>query len=251
MQEASLSGKKPLWISHRGFKDAAVENTAKAFRAAQALGFSALETDLRATADGEIVLHHDPHLARLAGRPDRIADLTRAALTNIALRDDERLLFFDEFVQAFAGATWTFDVKPETGPAVIRALSAWAKKRGATDWLVAQARFLFWHAEHEALFRQLFPQGVAYAREKECWRAGLATRFGVPHFGGIKPGRCYALTARIFGMSLFEPEIFAAYRRHGARLLAFLPDNDVDVQRAIDLGVDEILTNGKISGKGA
>ena len=55
----SFSHKKPGWISHRGYKANAVENTGKAFATAVDIGFSALETDLRITKDHQIVLIHD------------------------------------------------------------------------------------------------------------------------------------------------------------------------------------------------
>ncbi|MHC4405787.1 MAG: glycerophosphodiester phosphodiesterase family protein, partial [Planctomycetota bacterium] len=61
---------KPHWISHRGYcGDGAVENSAAAFAAARAVGFRHVETDLRITADGRLVLAHDPSWSRLGG-PD-------------------------------------------------------------------------------------------------------------------------------------------------------------------------------------
>lgn len=246
MQKGAPGAGKPLWISHRGYKAAAVENTAAAFRAARDLGFGALETDLRITSDGAIVLHHDPHLRRLAGIDGAVADKSRAELAKLNLANGGKLFFFDEFIEEFAEATWTFDVKPETAPEVLRALAAWAKDRKATEYLLARSRFLFWDVHHEQLFRELFPYGFVYPREKECWRAGLCARFGAAKFGAIQNGRCYGLIPRVFGISLFEAPVFAEYRARGARILAFLPERDEDTLKAVALGVDEILTNGKI-----
>lgn len=55
----------PLVISHRGRTDAGGprENTLDAFRAAVALGADGVEMDVRQTADGALVLHHDPTIA--------------------------------------------------------------------------------------------------------------------------------------------------------------------------------------------
>ena len=63
-------------IAHRGANRHAPENTLEAFRIAVALGADGIELDVRATADGALVIHHDAHL------PDgrAIADTARAEL---------------------------------------------------------------------------------------------------------------------------------------------------------------------------
>ena len=63
-------------IAHRGANRHAPENTLEAFRIAVALGSDAIELDVRATADGVLVIHHDAHL------PDgrAIADTARSEL---------------------------------------------------------------------------------------------------------------------------------------------------------------------------
>ena len=50
-------------FSHRGLHHNATENTLEAFEAAIALGIDGIETDIRVSADGIPVLHHDPCLA--------------------------------------------------------------------------------------------------------------------------------------------------------------------------------------------
>ena len=244
---------KSLWISHRGFKESAVENTREAFRAARGLGFVALETDLRVTRDGEIVLHHDPDLRRLGGRGDLVSELTRTQLEKIPLAGPggvgagAKALFFDEFVAEFAECAWTFDIKPEGGDDTVRKLKGWADARGANDLLEAQAKFVFWDARQEALCRGFFPKAGYYARERECYRAGAAVRIGAPRLGGIVAGRTYALTARLFGMPLFNRDVAAAYQTRGARVVAFLPQELSDAAAAVAAGFDEILTNGSIA----
>ena len=238
----------PLWISHRGFKRDAVENTAEAFRAAVRAGFTALETDLRLSADGHIVLHHDPDLRRLGGEPRRIATLTRAELEAVRLGPDKaaRLLFFEQFLGEFPGCAWTFDVKPETGPATIRALKSLADAKGLVDWIVAQAKFVTWSPADEALVGELFPGAVCYAREPECWRLGLSLIFGTAGLAGVRKGRIYALPPRLRGLRFFKRKYVGAVHARGGRILAFLPETDDDARAAVAAGVDEILTNGLI-----
>jgi glycerophosphoryl diester phosphodiesterase len=51
-------------IGHRGAAALAPENTWESFNVALEIGVDAIETDVRATSDGELVLIHDEHLDR-------------------------------------------------------------------------------------------------------------------------------------------------------------------------------------------
>jgi glycerophosphoryl diester phosphodiesterase len=70
----------PLIIAHRGASHDAPENTLAAFRLAWEQGADAIETDLRLTADGEVVAFHDEDGRRIFGDPRRIRDLPRAEI---------------------------------------------------------------------------------------------------------------------------------------------------------------------------
>ncbi len=50
-------------LAHRGASRAARENTIEAFRLAAAMGSDGVELDVRRTADGLLVVHHDPSVA--------------------------------------------------------------------------------------------------------------------------------------------------------------------------------------------
>ena len=49
----------PLVIAHRGASGSELENSLAAFRAAAPQGADAVELDVHATADGELIVHHD------------------------------------------------------------------------------------------------------------------------------------------------------------------------------------------------
>jgi glycerophosphoryl diester phosphodiesterase len=52
-----------LVFAHRGASVAEAENTLAAFRVAVAMGADGVELDVRRTADGDLAVHHDAHLA--------------------------------------------------------------------------------------------------------------------------------------------------------------------------------------------
>jgi glycerophosphoryl diester phosphodiesterase len=232
----------PLWISHRGLTEAAPENSAAAFDASVSAGFSALETDLRLTRDGRIVLAHDPDLTRLLGDPRRLRDLESTQVAGLRIRG-QPLLFFEDFAARYAGLRWTLDMKPPEAAETAEVLARVAPKD-----LVERATFLAWTPAHEAAIARCFPGARFYAQEPECRRAGTAALLTFGLGGDIRADRTYALTARFRGLSLFRPSIVARYHRRGARVIAFLPETDDEARAAIAAGFDEILTNGRIVG---
>ena len=74
---------QPLVIAHRGASREAPENTLTAFCLAWRQGADAIETDLRLTADGEIVTFHDADGRRTLRDPRRIRDLTLPELKSL------------------------------------------------------------------------------------------------------------------------------------------------------------------------
>lgn len=71
-------------VAHRGASSGHSENSTAAFEAAIAAGASAIETDVRRTADGVFVCHHDETLRRTAGVDRAIADVSFAELRRLA-----------------------------------------------------------------------------------------------------------------------------------------------------------------------
>jgi len=66
-------GAKPLVLGHRGARHAAPENTHAAFELARAEGAAGVELDVRLVKSGEVVVLHDPTLARVTNGTDRRA----------------------------------------------------------------------------------------------------------------------------------------------------------------------------------
>jgi glycerophosphoryl diester phosphodiesterase len=84
-----------LTIAHRGASGYAPENTRAAFDLAIAMGASAIETDVRMTCDGALVLCHDPTVDRISDGTGPVDDYTLAELRQLDLGR--------RFAPAFAG----------------------------------------------------------------------------------------------------------------------------------------------------
>lgn len=80
-----LYEKKPLMIAHRGASGYELENTKEAFIAAGNRSFYGIETDVRVTKDGYLIVFHDADLKRLKGIEDKIRDLTLKEIKSVSL----------------------------------------------------------------------------------------------------------------------------------------------------------------------
>ena len=66
--------------AHRGWSDKYPENTMEAFRAAVEAGVDQIETDVRVTKDGHLVLIHDSTVDRTTNCTGKVCDYTLAEL---------------------------------------------------------------------------------------------------------------------------------------------------------------------------
>lgn len=93
---------QPLAISHRGCMFECPENTLAAFAWADRVGADAIEIDLRATADGEVVVIHDKTVNRTTNGRGAIKSLTLAEIRSLDAGAGQHVPTMDE---AFAFAS--------------------------------------------------------------------------------------------------------------------------------------------------
>ena len=86
---------KIRFISHRGFQPMAPENSLPSFAYAGALGQWAIETDVRMTADGELVCCHDDSVERCFNGEGSVKDMTYSELSGLRMIRGNRLECFD------------------------------------------------------------------------------------------------------------------------------------------------------------
>ena len=109
---------RPMVFAHRGGAAEAPENSISAFRRAAALGVDGIETDLRASSDGLVVLHHDADLVLPDGR-----------IVPISAMEGEELVVLRPDVPTLAAAldavrgnfVWVLELKPTPHPAALLA----------------------------------------------------------------------------------------------------------------------------------
>lgn len=77
---------RPFVVAHRGARRFEPENTLRAFFLALVQGADALETDLRFTADDQLILFHDPTLERMTEGAGLVRDHTLAQIKALRTR---------------------------------------------------------------------------------------------------------------------------------------------------------------------
>lgn len=83
-------------ISHRGAAGLALENSLEGIKAGLALPVYAIEVDVRRTADGKLILLHDPHTGYVANKTLIAQHSTLKELRELTLNNGERIPTLDE-----------------------------------------------------------------------------------------------------------------------------------------------------------
>lgn len=89
-------------LGHRGGRYEVDENTLTAFQTAYKNGVHSFETDIRLTADGDLVISHDASLKRMCGVDVIVENTTRKELKNYKSLKGNEVLFVDELAAFFA-----------------------------------------------------------------------------------------------------------------------------------------------------
>jgi len=100
--------------AHRGASEYAPENTLLSFYTGIYMGANGIETDVRRTADGELVLFHDGTLERVTGESGSIADYTWEQLQAFRVKKKgltDKIVRFEDFLRHFGWRDLTFAIE--------------------------------------------------------------------------------------------------------------------------------------------
>lgn len=126
----------PIGLAHRG-ADIQRENTLSAVRDAVELGFSYIEVDVQASADGKVVVFHDDQLDRITTGTGTVSQYTWNELAQLKVlgpqpRDEqvgEPLVLMEELLEVFPATCFNVDLKDLVSAALmaemLRRTGAW------------------------------------------------------------------------------------------------------------------------------
>lgn len=212
--------------AHRGDSSAHRENTLPAVRSAIAKGAEIVEVDVRLTADGEVVVLHDPTLERLWGDPRPIDEVTAAELGAFGAPDERPPLLAD-LLPLFDGAASRLVIDMDDArfaPPAHAVASAFAAATGTTvDWCG--------DLDGMRVLRDL----DASARVWLPWRQlRVPTSAELTELDPVTVNVPFPIADETFVRGVHDL---------GLTVTAWTLDEPDDLARAIDLGVDTITTN--------
>ena len=86
-------------FAHRASRLEFEENTLAAFQGTYDKGIRGYETDIRLTADGELVISHDETLSRLTPSDGNVEQMTRKEISKVLTDGGNKILFVDELAK--------------------------------------------------------------------------------------------------------------------------------------------------------
>lgn len=219
-----------LAFAHRGGASDNPENTMPAFQHAVNLGYTYLETDVHATADGVLVAFHDDDLKRSCGLDATIHELTWDELSTARVDGREPIPTFEELVETFPAARLNIDCKSDS----------------AVDALLAAIR------RHDLLDRVCIGSfsDARLTRFRKALGARVLTSFGPAQVASLR------LTGLVIGgghVAQVPPKqgpitvvtrgfVERAHRR-GYQVHVWTIDDPDEMHRLLDLGVDGLMTD--------
>jgi glycerophosphoryl diester phosphodiesterase len=220
-----------LIISHRGYHVTLPENTLAAFAAAAEMGVDGIETDLRVSADGQLILFHD----RLAPDGREVAEVTAAELSR---QTGYEVPTAESVLKRWPELLWNLEIKV---PAALGQCIELIERYRATHRLFVTS---FWHnLVDEVSLRTGVDCGLLVAH---CPRAPIVAE-SLPVDLPAEQQELYFARMRVkstvWYYETMDVDQLPLSRRAGRRNYAYGVYTPADHRRCAELGLDGIITD--------
>lgn len=241
---AFLDHPGPLAFAHRGGAAECRENTMTAFSRAVDLGYTYLETDAHATADGVLLAFHDHTLDRVTDRTGRISALPYREVSKARIGGEDEIPLLEDLLGTWPDVRFNIDVK-ET-PAILplaRAIRRTAAHdrvclTSFSDLRLARAR----QAVGDRVCSALGPRGLAALRT-----AAMGSSYGRLLVGLARAGiPCAQVPLGFRGLRVTTRSLVRTAHALGMQVHVWTIDQPVTMEWLLDLGVDGIMTDNII-----
>ncbi len=213
-------------ICHRGDHRSARENTMDAFEQAVLIGAAGIETDVRITADGMLVLYHD----RLLSESRPVESVTRVELEQAVGYAVPTLV---EAIDAWPDLWWLVELK---AMAALQPTLELLKRRQDSQRLTLIS---FWH---DALAHACRVGGISVG--VSLWhrpvRLSAVTAAGLARFGPAGSG---TLTSLVWNFEFMDPRLIAEAQQDGWSCFAYHVETADDHDRCRQLGLCGVITD--------
>ena len=243
---------QPLVMAHQGGKGLRPENTLGAFEHAVALGVDVLEMDIHTTADGVPVVMHDETVDDTTNGTGPILSFTLAELKELDAGhdwtpDDGQTFPYrgqgitvptlEDVFAAFPGMPMNIEIK-QAEPSMVAPFCQLIRDYERAD-LVLIASF---HDETIAEFREECPEvATSTGTDETVMLYALSRLFLEATYSA--PADAAQVPEYRSGLHVLAPRFVDAAHNRNLEVHAWTINDEDDMRRMIDLGVDGIITD--------
>lgn len=246
-----LDGPRPRLFAHRGGAKVAPENTLEAFASGLAAGAERLELDVHATADGHVVVLHDPTVDRTTDGSGAISTLSLEEVRRLdagfrfTAADGShpfrgrgiRIPTLAELLEAFPDVALNIEVKQEE-PSIVTAVL------DALDRFAARERVLLAAEEGRVLERiRAAAPDVLTGFSATDVLAFVTAWHGDEIASYSPPGVALQIPPAFQEIALVTAESVDVAHDLGLEVHVWTIDDPAEMETLLDLGVDAIMTD--------
>lgn len=247
-----FSGPLPRQFAHRGASGTSPENTLAAFREARAMGAEGFELDVHRTADGEVVVFHDPALERTTDGGGALAERALAELRRLDAGgrftpDQGRTYPFRgkgvsiptlrEVLEEFPQVPIIIEIK-QVAPPLEEDLRDVIRDCDAEDWTLVFSLAQEPLDRYRALARE---QATGFGPEDV---AEFLSRVNSGAWEGYEPpAAAFAVPAHWHGMQIVSAPFIEAAHRFDREVFVWTVNEEREMERLLDLGVDGLISD--------
>ena len=224
-------------MAHRGGAAENTENSATAFAHAVGLGFRYIETDVRSTHDGVVVIHHDANLERTTDGQGLLSSRSWSDVCTMQQASGDHPMSLTDALDAFPDTRFNIDCKDDV---TVPHLLATLEKLGRTYFprlCVASFR-----DDRVAAVQRHFGGAVATSAGSAEVVAWIRTSYM-----GKKIATTASIAAQVpvtvLGLPLISARFLATATRLNCHVHAWTVNDEPTMARLIDAGVHGIVTD--------
>ena len=220
--------------AHRGASLNVTENSIESFEKAYELGFKNFELDVHASADGQVFVFHDDNLRRLTGRNVQLNRLSAYEVKNLDIGGDKKIPTLSEVFEKFTDVQFNIDAKSWY---VVTPLCKIIEKAQAHERICIGG---FNDFRTLKIVKRLGPN--------VCYSIGP---LGVLWFCLLRllnvrwnfNAGCMQVPQRFLGFRLVSASFVSFAHECGLRVHVWTINEEEEMKRLIDIGVDGIMTD--------
>lgn len=233
---------RPIILAHRGGADEYPENSLESFEKMRDLGFTYIETDTHATADGELVIIHDPTLERTTDGMGPISEKTWSEVEQLTDRSGRRPMLLHEALDLFPELDFNVDLKSD---ATVEPMIELMQGGDLLDRVLVAS----FDEKRLKAVRRAIP-GVATSVGTSAVVALVLAARSPRRLRDLLAGRvaatgpaCVQMPETYHGVRILDERLVDLVHEMGAALHVWTVNEAMDMSRLLDLGVDGLVTD--------